>query len=87
MRTEKNILVHELIGLECEVVEARNASNIGIRGKITDETMKTVAIGEKMILKNGTVFRVKVGDKTVDIEGDFLASRPEDRIKKKIKKW
>ncbi|MBI3190552.1 ribonuclease P protein subunit [archaeon] len=87
MRNEKNILVHELIGLECEVVNARNKSSVGIKGKITDETMKTVAINDKMIFKKGTVFRIKVGDKKVDVDGDFLTSRPEDRIKKKMKKW
>ena len=86
MRNAENILRHELIGLECEVVAAANRSNVGIKGRIEDETMKTLVIGGKAVEKKGAVFRVKV-DKTVDIDGNFLLARPEDRIKKKIHKW
>ncbi len=91
MRTIKNILQHELIGLDCVVVYSKNKDNIGIKGNIVDETMKTLSIetgeGVKKILKQGTEFRIDLDDKRVIIEGDYLISRPEDRIKKKIKKW
>ncbi len=91
MRTWKNILQHELIGLECRVVGAANESQTGIRGRIIDETMKTIVIdagGEKKVIqKKGSVFRVRLGGKDVDISGDFIIARPEDRIKKIIRKW
>lgn len=90
MRNPKNILRHELIGLPCEVIVAQNASQIGIRGRIVDETMKMIMIrdGEKKsIQKNGSVFRVDLGKQKVDINGNNLVARPEDRIKKKFKKW
>ncbi len=89
MRNAENILRHELIGLECEVVTASNPSQVGIRGKIVDETMKTIVIGSerKAVEKKNTVFRVNLGGETVDIDGNFIIARPEDRIKKKIKKW
>ncbi len=91
MQTIKNILQHELIGLDCVVVYSKNKDNIGIKGNIVDETMKTLSIetgeGVKKILKQGTEFRIDLDDKRVIIEGDYLISRPEDRIKKKIKKW
>lgn len=87
MRNPSNIVRHELIGLYCKVVHAQNKSQIGVEGKIADETMKTVVIGGKSIPKKDTVFRVRLGAKQVDIDGNYIVARPEDRIKKKIRKW
>ncbi len=90
MRNASNILRHELIGLNCKVVGATNKDQIGTEGKIVDETLKTVIIesgGKKRIEKKGTTFRIEVGGKKVDVDGNFLIARPEDRIKKKISKW
>ena len=87
MRNPGNILRHELIGLECRVIKSRNISQEGIEGRILDETMKTLLVGGKTVQKKGSVFRVKLQGKNVDIEGDYIAARPEDRIKKKITKW
>jgi len=90
MRSERNILRHELIGLQCDITDAKNKSLIGLRGKIIDETMKTVVIKaetRKRVQKKGTKFRIQLGDRKIVINGDFIAARPEDRIKKKFKKW
>lgn len=91
MRSPKNIMFHELIGLECKIVSSRNASQIGISGKIIDETQKTFVIetahGSKRVLKADVTIRISLGDKTVEITGRYLVSRPEDRIKRKFKKW
>jgi ribonuclease P protein subunit POP4 len=89
MRNSRNILQHELIGLQCEVTKLKSTSPI--KGKIIDETMKTIVIkkndSKTKVLKNGTTFTIILGDKKVMINGDFLVARPEDRIKKKRKKW
>ncbi len=91
MRTAKNILRHELIGLECEVVKAKNPYNVGIKGKIIDETMKMLVIKsgdkEKKVVKSNSVFRVNLEKQKIDIDGNYIVARPEDRIKKKFKKW
>ena len=92
MRTIKNILQHELIGLNCEVVNAENRSNIGIKGSIVDETMKAIEIKQSSgktvaVFKKGLQFRLVLNGKKVIVKGDHLAGRPEDRIKKKVKKW
>jgi len=91
MRTPKNILRHELIGLWCKVVNASNKSQIGIEGKIVDETQKTIVLetknGLKRIQKKGSTFRLKLDKCWVEILGDDILARPEDRIKKKFKKW
>ncbi len=87
MRNPSNILRHELVGLYCKVIRADNKSQVGIHGKIADETMKMLVINDKRIPKRGTTFRVRLGTKSVDIDGNYIIARPEDRIKKKIRKW
>ena len=89
MRTYKNVLRHELIGLPCSVTMP--SAQREIRGTIIDETMNMIQLqtanGRKSVPKHLTVFRVIVGNTTVEIDGDVLVCRPEDRIKKKFKKW
>jgi len=87
MRTAKNILRHELIGLQCEVVSSKNKSQAGIKGKVIDETLKTIVIEGKRVAKKDTTFRLILNDKKIDVNGNYLLARPEDRIKKKIQKW
>lgn len=91
MRTPSNILRHELIGLPCEIAGSKNKSQTGLSGKIVDETMKTIVMDvqgrRKVVEKKGTTFRVALGGKRVEIDGNYIMSRPEDRIKKKIQKW
>jgi ribonuclease P protein subunit POP4 len=89
--TAKNLLRHELIGLETKVVRDDNPCNISIRGRIIDETRNTIIIqqGEnsKSIVKQKTVLRFKLPDGVlVDVEGSFLVGRPEDRVKRKMKR-
>jgi ribonuclease P protein subunit POP4 len=87
----KGLMKMEFIGLNCEIVLSLNRAQIGLKGKIIDETMKNIILktagGVKTIAKKGAVFRIKVKDKKYDIDGNFLIVRPEDRIKKDVKKW
>ncbi|MEK6887566.1 MAG: ribonuclease P protein subunit [Candidatus Aenigmatarchaeota archaeon] len=87
MRNMDNILRHELIGLECHVESSKNKSQTGIEGKVTDETIKTLVIGDKRVQKKDATFVVKLNGKKVHIDGNAIIARPEDRIKKKIRKW
>lgn len=83
---QKKIKKLEFIGLQLEVVEAKNKSLIGLKGKIINETQKTFTIqttqGEKMLLKNQITFTTKINNKKVRIVGKVLAKRPEERLKK-----
>jgi ribonuclease P protein subunit POP4 len=84
-----NILQHELIGLETELLNDSNQTNVHIRGKVIDETMKTIVIrGIRTwrIAKKDAVFKFNLNGKTVKVEGAALLGRPEDRVKKQIKK-
>src|SRR3989338_7024163 len=66
MRTHDNILMHELIGLECSVVSSANMFQTGITGKIADETMKNIVLENRgkmsTIQKKGTIVRKKIND-------------------------
>lgn len=91
MRAAKNILKHELIGLETEVVNPTNKNQEGIHGKLINETRDTIVIetgqGDKRITKKNTDFRFFLPNKNIKVKGCYLIGRPEDRIKNKISKW
>jgi ribonuclease P protein subunit POP4 len=83
------ILHHELIGLEAEVLEDSNPCNIKIKGTVLDETMNTITIdhdGAKCIAKENAVFKFMLNGEAVKVEGAALNGRPEDRVKKTIKR-
>ena len=83
------ILNHELIGLEAEVLEDSNSSNVSIKGEVIDETMNTIVIncdGAKRLAKKNAVFKFKLNGEAVKVEGSALQGRPEERVKKTIKR-
>lgn len=87
-RSKKNIMYHELIGLEIMVKDHTSKSFLGIKGKVIDETMNTLVImdnkgNRKVVPKVGGVFLFKLGDHhTVEVKGDRIMGRPEDRLKR-----
>ena len=80
-----DIVKHELIGLKTEVVDSKNKANIGIQGKIIDETNKTIIIeskgDKKKLFKNNITIDVQVNNKIVRINGKLLVGRPKERVK------
>lgn len=82
----KDIIRHELIGLEIEVTASKNKSLVGVKGKIVDETKNTLKVRANSrvltIMKNAIMFKANVGGKNIEIDGKCLMARPEDRIKK-----
>lgn len=58
--TPRNIIHHELIGLDTKVVDSTNRSLIGIEGRIVDETKKILTVEtdveEKKIPKSCSSF-------------------------------
>ena len=92
MVTPKELVRHELIGLEARVVESSNPSQAGLSGRVVDETRQTLSIetgkGVKSLAKDQCVFsfRLPSGEK-VKVDGKLLVSRPEDRVKKKLRGW
>ena len=86
----RNVLRHELIGLEAGVVSSRNPSHRAVKGFIVDESMRTLVIerdGEaKRIPKRDATFIIKLPSGLVEVEGAAMYGRSEDRVKKKIKR-
>lgn len=85
MISPRNILMHELIGLDVTVVEASNPALSGLSGRIIDETRNTLVIlgdrGQKRVQKHRTRFRLTLPDGVlVEIDGSVLVMAPERRI-------
>ncbi|MDD1666793.1 MAG: ribonuclease P protein component 1 [Methanomicrobiales archaeon] len=85
MITAGNILRHELIGLPVKVVQAANPAQVGLAGRVVDETRNMLVIetprGEKRIGKSHATFRLTLPDGTVvDVSGSALVGQPEKRI-------
>jgi len=81
---KRDLLRHEFIGLDVEVIKAKNQSLIGIQGKIIDETKNTFTIKgktTKKILKAQVTLLIKMKQPMI-IEGTSLLNRSEDRLKK-----
>ena len=86
MRCAENLYRHELIGLSVTVEKSTNPTLVGIRGKVEDETRDTLVISGRIVQKKDNTFLFSVGEGKVEIEGSVIQGRPEDRIKKKVKK-
>ncbi|MDP3065597.1 MAG: ribonuclease P protein component 1 [Methanobacteriaceae archaeon] len=93
MITPQNIMRHELVGLIVQVAESSHQGFTGLEGKVVNETKNTLTLEdregrEKIIPKETATFHFKLPDgSTVEIEGKIIVSRPEDRIKKRFKKY
>ena len=91
MITSKNLVHHEFIGLKVHATNKKSKS-LNLNGTIIDETKNTIKIEdenncEKIIPKRGSTFLFELpnGEK-IEIDGNILSIRPEDRIKKRFKK-
>lgn len=78
---EKKLLRSELIGLEAMIAHSTNKVNIGIKGKITDETKNTIKIGGKTILKKDVIIEINDHGQKMRIDGKKMTKNPEERIK------
>jgi len=91
MKVTPDIISYEFIGTEAKVAKSRHHDYVGLSGKIIDETRNTFTIlhegKKKMILKESAVFHFKFSDGTiVEIDGKLLVARPEDRLKKHVRR-
>lgn len=85
---QKNILKYELVGLDIEVIRAKNAALVGLKGRIVEETKNMLTLAckndEKKLIKNQIVFTTTVDNTTVEMNGSLLVGRPEERMKKRV---
>ncbi|MEJ2242675.1 MAG: ribonuclease P protein subunit [Candidatus Bathyarchaeota archaeon] len=91
MKFNSNIIQDEFIGLESKVVKSLNNDSVGITGKIIYETRNTFTIlqnnTKKVVIKDISIFNFVMFDGTViEIDGKTIIGRPEDRIKKRLRR-
>ncbi len=90
MITPYNLVKHELIGLKCKIVDSKNRNLIGIEGTVVDETKNMIIIETKKgvvkVPKDVVTLHFYLEEAVVEVDGKVLVARPEDRIKKKLKR-
>ncbi|MCW4018047.1 MAG: ribonuclease P protein subunit [Candidatus Bathyarchaeota archaeon] len=91
MKVTPDIVREEFIGTTGTVASSPHAGYLSIRGPVLGETRNTFLIQQdgktKSIIKDQAVFHFQFSDGTVvEIDGKLLVGKPEDRLKKSIKR-
>ena len=91
MITSQNITAHEWIGLKVKIAKSTDPILQGLEGVVRDETMNTFTIETdgkvRQVQKQKTTFRAQLPTENVEVNGSLLRFRPEDRVKKGLRKW
>jgi ribonuclease P protein subunit POP4 len=91
MITKHNITAHEWIGLKVKIAKTTDPTLQGLEGIVRDETMNTFTIEAngklRQVQKQKTTFRAELPTENVEVDGALLRFRPEDRVKKGLRKW
>jgi ribonuclease P protein subunit POP4 len=91
LRISPEVVQHGFIGLKARVAKSSNPSCLGVTGTIIDETRNTFVMmcrsGRKTVAKSHSVFRFSLPDTTVvEVEGTALLGRPEERLKRRVRR-
>lgn len=91
MKVTPEIIQYEFIGTQVKVHKSMHPDYVGISGKVIDETRNTFTLlhegRRKMVVKELATFHFKFQDGTiVEIDGKLLVGRPEDRLKKHVRR-
>lgn len=82
---EKRLEKGEIIGRNIKITESKNKANIGLEGKIIDETKNMLTIkttkGKKKLVKKNIIFTMKINNSETTIRGEEIQAAPEERIK------
>jgi ribonuclease P protein subunit POP4 len=87
--TSKNILGHEMIGLNVKVIKSTNIAREGIKGVVVDESQNTfVILGSKgknekkfILPKKECEFEFDLENEKVIVKGIDVLKKPEERVK------
>ena len=91
MKITPDIIRYEFIGTQAKIAQSTHEGYLGLGGKVIEETKNTLTLlhqGEpKNIIKDLAVFDFQFPDGTIaEIDGKLLVGRPEDRLKRSIKR-
>ena len=84
----KNIVLHELIGLDAEVIDCSDRTQIGIKGRVVDETKNLLLSRRRLtrkIVKKNSSFRFSDGKQSFVVDGEEINFRPHERTEKGFK--
>ncbi|MCF2137506.1 MAG: ribonuclease P protein component 1 [Candidatus Thorarchaeota archaeon] len=89
--TPESLVKHEITGLHAHIVDARDPGLVCREGTIIGETRNMVYLetlsGLVKVPKSVSVFDMQLpNDTVVRVDGHLLAGRPEDRLKRPIKR-
>ena len=74
----------ELVGCEVKVLASKNSANVGISGRIVDETRATLVVkakgGERRVLKRPSLFEITLGARTLRVPGSSLLGTSSERL-------
>lgn len=85
----KNIVLHELVGLEASVVSSKDRAQAGIKGTVVKETKNLLFLegskGTRRIVKKISTFKFRIGRRSFIVDGEEINFRPYERIEKSMK--
>ena len=88
MITTENIIQHEFIGLDTQIVESNNSQIIGLNGTIINETKSMFALktanGIKLIPKASSIWKFSLNNEKIIVDGSKIHKRPFDRLGGKL---
>jgi ribonuclease P protein subunit POP4 len=91
MKITPDIIRYEFIGSGAEITRSPHGGYVGLGGIVVGETKNTFTLisqGQtKNVIKDQAVFNFQFSDGSIiEIDGKLLVGRPEDRLKKNIKR-
>jgi ribonuclease P protein subunit POP4 len=85
----KNIVMHELVGLAAKVRHSSDKAQIGLKGKVIRETKNLLFLEDsdrvRKIAKKTSTFVFKVGRQSFVVDGKEINFRPYERTEKAFK--
>lgn len=77
----------EFLGRDLLIVSHPDPAMAGLAGEVLDETLKTFVVRledgrQRRVAKAGGRFLFRIGSRDVEVLGDRIMFRPEDRVKK-----
>ena len=85
----KNIVLHELVGLDAKVTGSHDRTQIGIKGKVIRETKNLLFLDDKgsirRVVKKVSTFRFSDGKRSYVVNGEEINFRSFERTEKAFK--
>jgi ribonuclease P protein subunit POP4 len=87
MITPNNVLYHEIVGLQTEIISSTNPALVGLRGMAVLETRNTIQLRSGQSIKTvpksaATKMKISTPAGACFISGSSMIAKPENRVSK-----